>query len=76
MVPLRFFPPSTGHCETGVCVCPLCRTGMRLAGIEPHPRRNDGVDLFTYECVCGALHADVVRLQNLLGVPLDIEITD
>jgi hypothetical protein len=26
---------------------------MRLAGIEPNPRHDQGAELFTYECGCG-----------------------
>ena len=40
---------------------------MRLVGIEPDPRWDFHVNLFTYECVCGMLHTDAIRLQNLVG---------
>jgi hypothetical protein len=70
---VKFLAPRDGHCETGVCVCRVCRTNMRLVGVEPHPLPNVGTDLFTYECVCGALHTDSICLQNLLGLAhLDI----
>jgi hypothetical protein len=40
---------------------------MRLVGIEPDPRSDFHVDLFTYECLCGVLHTDAIRLQNPVG---------
>jgi hypothetical protein len=48
---------------------------MRLVGIEPDPRSDTHGDLFTYECICGMLHTDAIRLQNVLGsTRLDIEV--
>ncbi len=62
--PLKFFPPRHGHGETGVCVCHICSSNMRLIGVEPHPFPNVSTDLFTYECICGELHTDAIRLQE------------
>ena len=62
-------------CETGACVCHLFSTNMRLVGIETHPFPNVGVDLFTYECVCGELHTDTIRLQERSGLmPINVEV--
>jgi hypothetical protein len=48
-----------------------------MVGIEAHPLPNVSADLFTYECVCGELHTDSIRLQNLLGIAcLDIEVIE
>ena len=77
MVPIhiKVLAPRPGHWETGVCVCRNCHTNMRLVGIEPDPRWDFHVNLFTYECVCGMLHTDAIRLQNLVGSAcLNIEV--
>jgi hypothetical protein len=74
---VKFLAPRDGHGEAGVCVCRFCRTNMRMVGIEAHPLPNVSADLFTYECVCGELHTDSIRLQNPLGIAhLDIEVIE
>jgi hypothetical protein len=62
---IKFLPPREGHCETGTCVCHICSSNMRLIGIEPHPSQTVGTDLFTYECACGELHTDSLRLHPI-----------
>jgi hypothetical protein len=46
---------------------------MRLIGIEPHPCQAVGADLFTYECVCGELHTDSLRLQATASGGLGVD---
>jgi len=72
---IKLLPPRQGHCETGACVCHICSTNMRLIGVEPHPFPNVGADLFTYECVCGELHTDTIRLQEKSGrIRMNVEV--
>ena len=48
---------------------------MRLIGVEPHPFPNVGASLFTYECVCGELHTDTIRLQEKSGrIRMNVEV--
>ncbi len=70
---IKFLPPREGHCETGTCVCHVCSGNMRLIGIERHPRQTVGADLFTYECVCGELHTNSLRLQAIASGGLGVE---
>ena len=70
---IKFLPPREGHCESGTCVCHICSSNMRLIGIEPHPRQTVGANLFTYECTCGELHTDSLRLQPIATEGLDVE---
>jgi hypothetical protein len=70
---IKLLPPREGHSETGTCVCHVCSSNMRLIGIEPHPRQTVGADLFTYECACGELHTDSLRLQTIASEGMGVE---
>ena len=50
-------------------VCPLCKTEMRLFGIEPESGERD---LFTFECIeCGRLDVRGVQIADVSSPALN-----